>query len=145
MSSISLHIPAHLLPTIVSAGNSTITHQLYHLTLPPPMHWAFVALNEQIEYTTSKVTLCRPSPPHSQTSYDDDSDSDIGPQPLLAAYASQIEGKSGMEEFLEREERRRKLQEEASKLKELQQEEWMLVPPKVATYWHVRFIQHTVL
>lgn len=35
-----------------------------------------------------------------------------------------------MEEFLEREERRRKLQEEASKPKKLQREEWMLVPPK---------------
>jgi len=35
-----------------------------------------------------------------------------------------------VEEFLEREERRRKLQEEASKPKKLQREEWMLVPPK---------------
>ncbi|KAG1798586.1 uncharacterized protein HD556DRAFT_1306035 [Suillus plorans] len=39
----------------------------------------------------------------------------VGPQPLPAAHASQIEGKSGVEEFFERDERRRKLQEEASK------------------------------
>jgi len=34
-----------------------------------------------------------------------------------------------VEEFLEREERKRKLQEEASKPKKLRREEWMLVPP----------------
>jgi hypothetical protein len=49
--------------------------------------------------------------------YDDDS-SDVGPQPLPAAAYSLLTGRrSGVEEFLEREERRRKLQKEASKPK----------------------------
>jgi hypothetical protein len=49
--------------------------------------------------------------------------SDVGPQPLpAAAYSSLTGGKSGMEEFLEREERRRKLQKEASKPKEASME-----------------------
>ncbi|GJE97999.1 DUF3752 domain-containing protein [Phanerochaete sordida] len=65
------------------------------------------------------------APPRRQ--YDDDSDDDVGPMPLPAGYV--LEEKDGVTEFLEREERRRKQLEEASKPKTLQREEWMLKPP----------------
>lgn len=80
-----------------------------------------------------------------------DDDDDYGPMPLPAGYVAKE--KSGVEQFLEREERRKKMLEvssfflvlavssygiqflmvvrlqEASKPKALQREEWMLVPP----------------
>lgn len=59
--------------------------------------------------------------------YDDDSDEDVGPMPLPAGVY--VEEKDGVAEFLEKEERRRKQIEEASKPKTLQREEWMLKPP----------------
>ncbi|CDO70954.1 hypothetical protein BN946_scf184829.g63 [Trametes cinnabarina] len=60
--------------------------------------------------------------------YDEDSDEeDVGPKPLPQGYV--IEEKDGVQEFLEREERRRKQLEEASKKPTLKREEWMLVPP----------------
>ncbi|PSR82983.1 hypothetical protein PHLCEN_2v5953 [Hermanssonia centrifuga] len=58
---------------------------------------------------------------------DDDEDDDYGPMPLPAGVA--FEESDGVREFLEKEERRRKQVEEASKPKALQREEWMLVPP----------------
>ncbi|KAH9920322.1 uncharacterized protein B0H18DRAFT_881187 [Fomitopsis serialis] len=70
-------------------------------------------------------------PPHlasRRSAYDeDDEDDDYGPTPLPSGFA--LREKSGVEEFLEREERRKKQLEEASKPKALQREEWMLVPP----------------
>ncbi|TFK47984.1 hypothetical protein OE88DRAFT_1611754, partial [Heliocybe sulcata] len=58
---------------------------------------------------------------------DEEEDEDIGPAPLPAHAGPVVE--DGVREFLEREERRRKAEEEASKPKALQREEWMLVPP----------------
>ncbi|KAG1799087.1 hypothetical protein EV424DRAFT_1546116 [Suillus variegatus] len=105
------------LPTVASAGDFDEDDD-YTPALPPDL------------LPPAQLGL-RPSLPHSQAPYDDDdSDSDVGPQLLPAAYASQIEGKSGVEEFLERDERRWQLQEETSKTKKLRREEWMLVPPK---------------
>ncbi|KAI0666205.1 hypothetical protein C8Q78DRAFT_1198070 [Trametes maxima] len=60
--------------------------------------------------------------------YDDyDDDDDVGPRPLPQGYVE--EEKDGVQEFIEREERRRKQLEEASKPKAPKREEWMLVPP----------------
>ncbi|KAG1894754.1 uncharacterized protein F5891DRAFT_1130850 [Suillus fuscotomentosus] len=134
MSSIGPQIPAHLLATVASAGDSDEDDD-YTPALPPDLSASRAAGPSLPSKSVSNTPLPQrhyvgPSVPHSQTPYDDDSDSDVGPQPLPAAYASQIEEKSGVEEFMEREERRRKLQEEASKPKKLQREEWMLVPPK---------------
>ncbi|EAU85999.2 hypothetical protein CC1G_03022 [Coprinopsis cinerea okayama7 len=58
---------------------------------------------------------------------DDDSDDDVGPKPLPAGMKHQES--SAVQEFIEREERRRKQLEEASKPKAPKREEWMLVPP----------------
>ncbi|EIW86084.1 hypothetical protein CONPUDRAFT_160938 [Coniophora puteana RWD-64-598 SS2] len=80
---------------------------------------------------TSSDTSRRPVGPSFPSSYDDDSDDDIGPKPL-PAYVGPAREKSGVEEFLEREERIRKKREEEKnpKEKKLQRDEWMLVPPK---------------
>jgi hypothetical protein len=132
MSSIGPQIPTYLLPTVAPAEDSGEEDD-YTPALPPELAAARSAGPSLPSRSKSppKRQYVGPSLPSSQAPYDDDdSDSDVGPQPLPAAYASQVEGKSGVEEFLEREERRRKLQEEASKPKKLQREEWMLVPPK---------------
>ncbi|KAG6331584.1 hypothetical protein ID866_7504 [Astraeus odoratus] len=74
----------------------------------------------------------RPVPEYSD-SEDEDSDSEVGPQPLPTVSApagAHSEDRSGVQEFLDMEERRRKNVEEASKPKKLVREEWMLVPPK---------------
>ncbi|KAL1952358.1 hypothetical protein VTO73DRAFT_1507 [Trametes versicolor] len=79
--------------------------------------------------STAKKVL-GPTFPPSMTGrwYDDDDDDDeVGPRPLPQGYVA--EEKDGVQEFLEREERRRKQIEEASKPKALQRDEWMLVPP----------------
>ncbi|KAG1792293.1 uncharacterized protein HD556DRAFT_1309368 [Suillus plorans] len=115
MFSIGLQILAHLLLTIALAGDSDGDDD-YTPALPSDLtasHAAGPSLPSKSESNT--YTL----PPKRHY-----------PQPLPTAYASQIEGKSGVEEFLEREERRRKLQEQANRLKKLQREEWMLVFPK---------------
>ncbi|KAI6096582.1 hypothetical protein EDD16DRAFT_644967 [Pisolithus croceorrhizus] len=71
-----------------------------------------------------------PPPGPSYSDYSDaDSDSEVGPQ-LPARSNAPNEGMSAVDEFIEREERRRKNVEEAKKPKKLQREEWMLVPPK---------------
>ncbi|KAG2095479.1 uncharacterized protein F5147DRAFT_763752 [Suillus discolor] len=112
---IGLQIPAHLLPTIASAGDSDGDDD-YTLALPSDLtasHAAGPSLPSKSESNTYTPPLKRHYP-----------------QPLPTAYTSQIEGTSGVQEFLEREERRRKLEKEANKLKKLQREEWMLVLPK---------------
>ncbi|OCH94179.1 hypothetical protein OBBRIDRAFT_789527 [Obba rivulosa] len=58
---------------------------------------------------------------------EEEDDDDVGPQPLPVGY--ELEEKNGVQEFLEKEERRRKQIEEAAKPKALQREEWMLKPP----------------
>ncbi|EMD41471.1 hypothetical protein CERSUDRAFT_90038 [Gelatoporia subvermispora B] len=58
---------------------------------------------------------------------DGEDEDDVGPRPLPAGYAMQE--KDGVQEFLEKEEKRRKQIEEAAKPKALQREEWMLKPP----------------
>jgi len=69
------------------------------------------------------------SRPDADSDFSDDSE--VGPQPLPSSTPSQPE-KSAVQEFIEREERRRKNIEEASRPKKLQREEWMIVPPKSA-------------
>ncbi|KAF9481238.1 hypothetical protein BDN70DRAFT_876550 [Pholiota conissans] len=62
--------------------------------------------------------------------YGDESDSDdddVGPKPLPAGMVH-VEA-DPVKEFMEREEKRRKLAEEAAKPKTAKRDEWMLVPP----------------
>ncbi|OBZ79492.1 GPALPP motifs-containing protein 1 [Grifola frondosa] len=59
--------------------------------------------------------------------YEEDEDDDYGPRPLPAGVV--LEERDGVQEFLEKEEMRRKRVEEAAKPKPLKREEWMLVPP----------------
>lgn len=143
MSSIGPQIPAHLLAAVAPADDSGEEDD-YTPALPPDLAAARSAgpslSSKSKSDTPPKRQYVGPSLPSSQA-YDDDSDSDVGPQPLPAAYASQVEEKSGVEEFLEREERRRKLQEEAGKPKKLQREEWMLVPPKSGDLLACAFIK----
>ncbi|WWD20999.1 hypothetical protein CI109_105480 [Kwoniella shandongensis] len=80
---------------------------------------------------TLPPTTAGPSrpPPSYLNQYDDDSDDDvIGPRPVPTAGGEEEAG-SAIREFMEREERRRKDAEEASKPQVRKREEWMLVPP----------------
>ncbi|GLB36803.1 putative protein of unknown function (DUF3752) [Lyophyllum shimeji] len=65
--------------------------------------------------------------PKLHAAYEEEDDDDVGPKPLPAGvkYAE----KDAVQEFMEREERRRKEAEEAAKPKALKRDEWMLVPP----------------
>ncbi|KAG6894563.1 hypothetical protein C0993_011223 [Termitomyces sp. T159_Od127] len=58
---------------------------------------------------------------------EDEDDDDVGPKPLPAGVKHAET--DAVQEFMEREERRRKVAEEAGKPKVLKREEWMLVPP----------------
>ncbi|KAH9927426.1 uncharacterized protein BXZ73DRAFT_48808 [Epithele typhae] len=58
---------------------------------------------------------------------EDEDEEDVGPMPL--PYGVVLEEKDAVQEFMEREERRRKQLEEAAKPKAPKREEWMLVPP----------------
>ncbi|KAF8915561.1 hypothetical protein CPB85DRAFT_1159787, partial [Mucidula mucida] len=60
---------------------------------------------------------------------DGDSDDDVGPRPLPPTAQGNNNKIDGVQQFLEKEERRRQQIEEASKPKALQRDEWMLRPP----------------
>ncbi|TFK71692.1 hypothetical protein BDN72DRAFT_764479 [Pluteus cervinus] len=62
-----------------------------------------------------------------QTGADDDSDDDIGPQPLPANV--KVDEPNAVQRFMEAEEKRRKNAEDAAKPKAPKRDEWMLVPP----------------
>ena len=65
--------------------------------------------------------------PHYDDNSDSDDDSDIGPKPLPSHFSSYTS--DGVREFLEREDRRRQLAEDAAKPQTLKRQEWMLAPP----------------
>ncbi|KAF8168487.1 hypothetical protein B0H34DRAFT_644736 [Crassisporium funariophilum] len=68
------------------------------------------------------------APTYDPNTYDeDDDDDDYGPKPLPAGM--QHQEADPVKEFMEREENRRKLAEDAAKPKKAQRDEWMLVPP----------------
>ncbi|KAG6890871.1 hypothetical protein C0992_012007 [Termitomyces sp. T32_za158] len=64
---------------------------------------------------------------HAAYNEDDDDDDDFGPKPLPAGVKHAET--DAVQEFMEREERRRKVAEEAGKPKAPKRDEWMLVPP----------------
>ncbi|KAF9042216.1 hypothetical protein BJ165DRAFT_1486240 [Panaeolus papilionaceus] len=68
---------------------------------------------------------------HASLLDDDDSDDDIGPKPLPAGM--QHQQSDAVKEFMEREEKRRKLAEEAKNPKKVTRDEWMLVPPDASS------------
>ncbi|KAF7311410.1 hypothetical protein MKEN_01042900 [Mycena kentingensis (nom. inval.)] len=59
--------------------------------------------------------------------HDDDSDDDIGPQPLRSGAVEKE--RDPVAEFIAKEEKRRKQVEEAAQPKAVKRDEWMLVPP----------------
>ncbi|KAL4069092.1 hypothetical protein J3A83DRAFT_4535631 [Scleroderma citrinum] len=138
MSFIGPQIPAHFVPV----SDNSDDDDDYTPALPPELAAARKKAGPSSEDPKSqspanagKGRVYGPALPHagpSRSSYpDSDSDSEVGPQPLPSSASAQPE-KSAVEEFIEREERRRKNVEEASRPKKLVREEWMLVPPKSA-------------
>jgi len=142
MSSIGPQIPERLLPTVSAASDNADAESDeddYTPALPPELAASRKAGGPSLQPVAGPSTR-RSSPPPSrrvlgptvssaQPQYDSDSDSDVGPQPPPANAVATKE-KSGVQEFLEREERRKKNIEEAKQPKKLVREEWMLVPPK---------------
>jgi len=115
-------------------GDDDEEEEDYAPALPPDMIAARApgaALSAKSVSATGKRVAGPALPLHlasRRSAYDeDDEDDDYGPTPLPSGFA--LREKSGVEEFLEREERRKKQLEEASKPKALKREEWMLVPP----------------
>lgn len=148
MSSVGPQIPRHLLPTVSANTDNDAAESDeddYTPALPPELAAARKATGASSEPTPGPSTRRPPSPPpprrvigpsfpttRSKPDFDSDSDSDadIGPQPLPTDVLAAAREISGVEEFLEREARRRKNVEEAKQPKKLVREEWMLVPPK---------------
>ncbi|KAF8626461.1 hypothetical protein AX15_004865 [Amanita polypyramis BW_CC] len=82
--------------------------------------------------TTSRRPVGPTLPPHLSQSHivydeDEDSDDEIGPRPPPAGVHQEEE--DGVKRFMEAEEKRRKMIEEAAKPKAPKREEWMLKPP----------------
>jgi len=122
-------IPAHLLSTSTTSSTPQPEEEEeeeddYVPALPPDLLAARSA-------SAPIAKLQGPAlPPHlarRREEESEDDDDDYGPKPLPAGFV--VEEKSAVKQFMEREERRRKLLEEASKPKTLQRDEWMLVPP----------------
>ncbi|KAI0932804.1 hypothetical protein AcW1_000178 [Taiwanofungus camphoratus] len=103
----------------------------YAPALPPDMLAARTVGHASTKITPAKKVIgptLPPSLPARHRGYnEEDDDDDYGPTPLPAGVVE--EERDGVKEFLEKEERRRKEIEEASKPKALKREEWMLVPP----------------
>lgn len=148
MSSIGPHIPEHLLPTVSATTAAESDEDDYTPALPPELVTARKAAAPSAKPSPGSSTRRSPSPPKRtigpafpgarptrgvHPDSDSDSDADIGPQPLPThGLATTREEPSGVQEFLEREARRRKNVEEAKQPKKLVREEWMLVPPKAS-------------
>lgn len=157
MSSIGPQIPTHLLTA--SANDNSDDDDDYTPALPPDLAAARAKAGPSLPQSkdtsgspphvltasnTNKQRIHGPSlrgvgqsvtprrlPSLSRPDSDSDSsdDSEVGPQPLPSSTRPQPE-KTAVQEFIEREERRRKNIEEASRPKKLEREEWMIVPPK---------------
>ncbi|KAF9231604.1 hypothetical protein BU15DRAFT_90866 [Melanogaster broomeanus] len=124
MSSIGPQIPEHLLP---KQRETESDEDDYTPALPPQLAAARKAAGPSLRPTpTAGPSTRRSSSPRRAVDENPDSnsdaDSDVGPQPLPAYLLAVTQEKSGVQEFLEREERRKK--------NKLVREEWMLVPPK---------------
>ncbi|KAF7312040.1 hypothetical protein MIND_00216100 [Mycena indigotica] len=117
MPAIGPAIPEHLLNT--STASEDEDDDAYAPPLPPDMVAGGSTLKPQ-------PTIQGPSIP-AASAYDDDSDDDIGPQPLRSGVAS--EERDAVAEFIAKEESRRKQVEEAANPKALKRDEWMIVPP----------------
>ncbi|KIO03233.1 hypothetical protein M404DRAFT_145967 [Pisolithus tinctorius Marx 270] len=140
--SIGPQIPSHLLPTVSATADDDSDEDDYMPALPPDLTTARTKTGPSLPpkvygpaFPTvgPSETKTRAGPSCYSDYSDGDSDSEVGPRPPPAHFTSANapnEGNSAVEEFLEREERRRKNVEEAKKPKKLEREEWMLVPPK---------------
>ena len=154
-SSIGAHIPPHLLASTNDVSDDDDDD--YMPALPPDLAAARTKVGPSPQPTkglssdspprvsaaskgkihgpalpcVSPPTFPSHSPSVSRSGADSDfnSDSEVGPQPLPSSTHPKAE-KSAVQEFIEREERRRKNVEEASRPKKLEREEWMIVPPK---------------
>ncbi|KAH0838688.1 hypothetical protein J3R83DRAFT_7016 [Lanmaoa asiatica] len=154
MSSIGPQVPEHLLPTVSATNDNAAESDEddYTPALPPELAAARKAAGPSSSKPTPEPSTrhspssppSRPPPkrvigpafPTARPNHDfdfgsnSDSDADVGPQPLSTDVLATTCGISGVDEFVEREARRRKNVEEAKQPKKLVREEWMLVPPK---------------
>nr|GAT54579.1 predicted protein [Mycena chlorophos] len=151
--SIGPTIPAHLLnPSSIDddvlepkpAGDAEADaddsddEDAYAPALPPDLLLAHAGPSQSQPATTPKRVAgpvkgpSLPPPVYAapaRRGYDeDDSDDDVGPQPLRAGTRVREE-RDAVAEFMEKEERRRKQVEEAAQPKAAKRDEWMLVPP----------------
>ncbi|KAI0825270.1 hypothetical protein BC628DRAFT_1374328 [Trametes gibbosa] len=134
-ASIGPHIPSHLMSaparsttpppptTAAREEEDDDDDDDYAPALPPELAAARASTAKKVLGPTLPPSAAGPR----YEEEDDDDDDDVGPRPLPQGYVE--EEKDGVQEFLEREERRRKQIEEASKPKAPKREEWMLVPP----------------
>jgi hypothetical protein len=131
MASIGPQIPSHLLKPRKEEEEEEEDEDAWVPELPPDL---VKARSVPTAPSTSPVRRpVGPTFPNPNPKLDDDSDDeeeeDIGPKPLPTASSHASKAGDGVWEFMEKEERRRKLVEEAAKPKKLQRDEWMLVPP----------------
>ncbi|KAG5652834.1 hypothetical protein H0H81_003458 [Sphagnurus paluster] len=134
----------HIPPSLLSQNNATIDEDDdeddYVPQLPPDMLANRAAGPSKPSPGSPTISenkrVVGPSMPSYPPTYDpryhsayddDDDDDDFGPKPLPAGVKHAE--KDAVQEFMEREERRRKDAEEAAKPKALKRDEWMLVPP----------------
>lgn len=108
-----------------SSAESDDDEESYGPSLPPHL--------EKRPVAPSPAPLPRPSSSRVEVENDEDDDDDIGPRPLPASFQSKLDPKAdAIQRFMEAEERRAKLAEDAKKPKVATRDEWMLVPPSAS-------------
>ncbi|KAF9440452.1 hypothetical protein P691DRAFT_740115 [Macrolepiota fuliginosa MF-IS2] len=101
----------------------------YTPALPPELQRSRLSTSKARSRSPSRPSFpAHPSYPHPNEDSDDD---DVGPKPLPLGLQPMHE-KDAVTEFIEREERRRKNEQDAKEPKALKREEWMLVPPSAS-------------
>lgn len=115
-------IPGHLLKgKAKQVEDDESSDEDYGPALPPEFQ-------KNPEPTTEKRIVGPSFPTGPPPADDSDEDDDVGPMPLPEGYVAPET--SGIQDFLEQEERRRKAIEEDGKPKAIKRDEWMLAPPE---------------
>ncbi|KAG9001353.1 hypothetical protein FRB90_011637 [Tulasnella sp. 427] len=122
-------IPEHLLKGKAQAGSDDDDDESsdddYGPALPPALQQKPAQPVVQPEKRVLGPSFPTGPPPADDS---DDDDDDVGPMPLPEGVAAPES--SGIQDFLEQEERRRKAIEEDGKPKAMKREDWMLAPPE---------------
>ncbi|KAI6000922.1 hypothetical protein EDC04DRAFT_2871970 [Pisolithus marmoratus] len=150
--SIGPQIPSHLLPAVSATADDDADEDDYMPALPPDLAPARARTGPSTEELTSgsrspsndpapstgaaRRVLGPVLPTADFSDADSDSDAEVGPQPPPARFPVAKE-KSAVEEFIEREERRRKNVEEAKKPKKLEERSGCSSHPRAGIYWHL--------